>query len=154
MTPWNDTAAARPAEAGAYALWIELSQAVPLPPRLQRPERMSLGPGAWLYLGSAHGPGGLRARCGRHLKRDKPQRWHVDSLTTRATRVLVQGFPGRGVSECSLTAQALSRGASAPVPGLGSSDCRICPAHLLAVPPGVGPDNFCFEYQCVEGGFL
>ena len=30
-------------------------------------------------------------------------------------------------------------GASVPVPGFGSSDCRACPAHLVMLPAGLGP---------------
>ena len=30
-------------------------------------------------------------------------------------------------------------GASVPVPGFGSSDCRACPAHLVALPAGFDP---------------
>jgi hypothetical protein len=30
-------------------------------------------------------------------------------------------------------------GTSVPLPGFGSSDCRSCPAHLVALPAGAIP---------------
>lgn len=90
--------------------------------------------GLYAYVGSAHGPGGLRARVGRHLRRDKPRHWHVDALTALAvvTHVAYVVSPER--LECAW-AQAVSAlpGARIPLPGFGSSDCR-CPAHLFALP--------------------
>ncbi|MCB1757378.1 MAG: GIY-YIG nuclease family protein, partial [Gammaproteobacteria bacterium] len=41
---------------------------------------MALEPGFYLYVGSAFGPGGIKARVGRHLSADKPLRWHIDYL--------------------------------------------------------------------------
>ena len=37
-------------------------------------------PGYYLYVGSAFGSGGLRARVGRHALMRKTQRWHIDYL--------------------------------------------------------------------------
>jgi Uri superfamily endonuclease len=37
--------------------------------------------GRYLYCGSAKGPGGLKARLSRHMRRGKSVRWHVDQLT-------------------------------------------------------------------------
>ncbi len=36
--------------------------------------------GYYIYIGSAHGPGGLRARIRRHLKKIKNPYWHIDYL--------------------------------------------------------------------------
>lgn len=41
----------------------------------------SFRPGLYVYVGSARGPGGLRARIARHLRKDKKLRWHIDYLT-------------------------------------------------------------------------
>jgi len=95
-----------------------------------------LDPGHYVYLGSARGPGGLRARVGRHLRLDKARRWHVDHLTARAPITRVVGRPGR--SECALVRALLAHPlVAAPVRGFGSSDCRACPAHLLSLPAGL-----------------
>ncbi len=68
-----------PAHRGAYLLLIELTKATDV--RLSNKRRASLVPGHYLYAGSAYGPGGLKARIARHMRRAKVQRWHVDQLT-------------------------------------------------------------------------
>lgn len=122
-----------PAEPGAYLLLIELAAPLAL-------DIPSLGPatlpaGRYAYGGSAYGPGGLKARIGRHLRRDKVQRWHIDRLTAAGRAIGVRAVPGG--RECDLVRGLLDLpGASVPVPGFGSSDCRSCPAHLVALPAG------------------
>lgn len=125
----SHNAATLPEAKGAYALVIRLRAAAPLPDRFGG----SLGSGLYCYFGSAHGPGGIRARCRRHMRRDKAKRWHVDWLTTRAETIEAIARPG--MKECALAAALLELpGVSAPVAGFGSSDCRKCAAHLLAIP--------------------
>ncbi len=34
--------------------------------------------GEYCYVGSANGPGGIEARVGRHLRKEKKKRWHID----------------------------------------------------------------------------
>ena len=120
-----------PSAVGAYLLTIDLPAAVPL--RFGRQPATVLPAGRYVYCGSAYGPGGLRARVGRHLRRDKPIRWHVDRLTAAGRVVEVLTVPDG--DECDLFA-AVSNvpNAAVPLPGFGSSDCRRCPAHLLRVP--------------------
>jgi Uri superfamily endonuclease len=43
--------------------------------------RHELKKGIYIYVGSARGPGGLKARIYRHLKLNKKVRWHIDYLT-------------------------------------------------------------------------
>ncbi len=116
---------------GAYVLLIELG--APLALEVASLPRAVLPAGRYAYCGSAYGPGGLKARIGRHLRADKVLRWHVDRLTAAGRIVDVRAVPdGR---ECDLLDRLLEApGASVPVPGFGSSDCRRCPAHLLALP--------------------
>ena len=102
-----------------------------------------LPPGLYLYAGSAWGPGGIRARVGRHLRHPKSRVWHIDRLTEAAPVDDVIAFPGArecaivaalpGARECAIVA-ALP-GARVPVPRFGASDCRRCESHLLAVDP-------------------
>lgn len=95
----------------------------------------SLGPvtfarGWYAYVGSARR--GRDARVARHLRAEKPVRWHADYLLSR--------FPGRAawlvdgaLTECEL-AGALARlpgGARRP-PRFGAGDCR-CAGHLIAL---------------------
>jgi Uri superfamily endonuclease len=124
---WTTDATILPAAPGAYAVWIELAAPAPLPARLGADP---LPPGHYCYLGNAWGPGGIRARCRRHLA-PRARHWHVDWLTARAASLWVKAFPESG--ECDLIARLLEKpGLTVPRPGFGSSDCRRCPAHLLA----------------------
>lgn len=119
-----------PAVPGAYALLIVLDH--PLELVLPGKPAAVLAPGRYLYCGSARGPGGLRARVGRHFRRGKPVRWHIDRLTEGGRLTGAWVFPGG--DECAVVA-SLS-GLPVPVPGFGSSDCRTCASHLLAWPEG------------------
>ena len=125
---FQNSATDLPNASGAYLLRIVLAKPRLLPRPL--PSAM-LEAGVYLYAGSARGPGGIRARCARHLRRDKTLRWHVDRLTTAADSVSAAAFPG--ASECDLVEAVLARGATVPVAGFGSSDCRRCRAHLLRI---------------------
>tara|TARA_R110000868_G_scaffold46376_14_gene153304 strand:- start:10412 stop:10819 length:408 start_codon:yes stop_codon:yes gene_type:complete len=116
-----------PAGPGAYALTFRLEKPLTLPvARLNSP---ALPPGAYVYAGSAFGPGGIRARVARHLRADKKPHWHIDHLSARAECVDVKTYPGG--RECDLVAALLEAGATVPVAGFGSSDCRGCAAHLV-----------------------
>ncbi len=128
---WTTAADSLPAAPGAYALLVSLRAPVPLPPRLAA----TLAAGRYLYVGSARGPGGIRARCARHLRRPKPRRWHVDWLTESGDEIAALALPGG--DECALVDMLRRRpGVSLPVAGFGSSDCRRCPAHLVRLGPG------------------
>ncbi|MBK3774840.1 DUF123 domain-containing protein [Azospirillum brasilense] len=127
---FHDRSDTLPPESGAYVLLIALDRNLTL--RLPGKPESVLPPGRYLYCGSARGPGGLRARVGRHFRRDKPERWHVDRLT--AAGRLLGAWIVPGGDECALVA-ALS-GLPVPVPGFGSSDCRRCASHLLHWPDG------------------
>ena len=130
VTGRRDPPETLPAAPGSYLLLIRLVQSCLLPHG--RHAGKELPPGLYAYAGSARGPGGLRARVHRHLRKDKRLRWHVDALTTAAEDILALLFPGTGTGECDLVAALLASGRFVPaLPGLGSSDCRRCPAHVL-----------------------
>lgn len=124
-----------PPLAGAYILWLELDCALPVV--LSGGRGQVLGPGVYFYFGSARGPGGLRARVGRHMRQGKAVRWHVDQLTERGRVVGAWVVPGG--DECALRARFA--GCPVPLPGFGSSDCRRCPSHLVAWPAGSKSDG-------------
>lgn len=117
---------------GAYMILLRLD--APLRMDLHRFRGGDLPAGDYAYCGSAYGPGGIGARVARHLRAEKRIRWHIDRLTAPGRIRGVALLPGGG--ECDLVKELLSRGADAPLRGFGSSDCRICPAHLLRLPPG------------------
>ncbi len=113
---------------GAYLLLLHLPDGLLMPGGRHAGARL---PAGWtLYAGSARGAGGLRARVSRHLRRDKPKRWHADWITPEARSAFAMCFMDRG--ECDIVAALSSTGwFDFPVPGLGSSDCRACVSHVL-----------------------
>lgn len=119
-----------PAVQGAYVLGIRLDSALCLDIGAFRGRMLHAG--HYAYCGSAYGPGGLRARVGRHLRQDKTPRWHVDRLTATGTVENVHVVVGG--RECGLVDILRAHGATAPIKGFGSSDCRQCEAHLLSLP--------------------
>ena len=117
-----------PTEGGAYVAALRL--AAPIEVRLGRAAPIDLPAGRYLYCGSAYGPGGLRARLGRHFRRDKSIRGHVDQLTTAGAVLgawaIVDG------DECELVRRLGFL--LAPIAGFGASDCPSCRSHLLRWP--------------------
>jgi Uri superfamily endonuclease len=87
--------------------------------------------GVYAYAGSALGPGGLAARLARHLRHPKPLHWHIDYLRAHSRPRVIWLLENEGDREC-IWAEVMSQmdGASRPVPGFGSSDCR-CLSHLV-----------------------
>ncbi|MDH3580904.1 MAG: GIY-YIG nuclease family protein [Hyphomicrobiales bacterium] len=129
---WHCEAATIPADKGAYALVLRLDTQL----EATRPAASStaLLPGWYIYGGSARGSGGLRARLQRHFKRHKPQHWHIDQLTPNAA-MLTALVISEG-DECDLVSRlSASYAFDVAIPGFGSTDCRLCPSHLLTWRP-------------------
>jgi Uri superfamily endonuclease len=122
-----------PSVPGAYVLAVELAGSVTV--ALPGKPAASLGPGGYLYCGSARGPGGLRARLRRHMRRGKAVRWHIDRLTEVGAVLGAWMLPGG--DECELAA-ALSE-LPTPIAGFGSSDCAHCRSHLFQQPGAATP---------------
>ena len=123
---------------GSYALCL----------RLAHPERLAAGKlgefdfpaGDYVYLGRAHGPGGLRSRLERHGRGAVRRHWHIDFL--RAAAAVTGAVVAVESATCDRAAIPLEctwsqllaglPGASIPAAHFGSSDCRCgCPAHLV-----------------------
>ncbi len=117
-----------PAAPGAYLLLVRL--AMPLSLRIRTLPPVVLAAGRYVYAGSARGPGGIRARVGRHLRRGKRPHWHVDHRTEAAAGLQAIAVPGG--NECALIGALLAVGdCEVALAGFGSTDCRACPGHLL-----------------------
>jgi len=93
--------------------------------------RLQLRRGFYVYVGSALGPGGVRARIAHHRAVSPRPHWHIDYLRphTRLDRIW---YSHRRVCREHRWACIISgmRGASIPIAGFGSSDCK-CKAHLF-----------------------
>ena len=79
---------------------------------------------------------GARARLVNLIgpeRKGKWRHWRIDHLTEAGTLRAALALPG--MAECEVVRSLLAlAGVTVPVPGFGSSDCRACPAHLLAAP--------------------
>jgi len=130
-----------PAAPGAYVLLLTATAPVVL--NMLRFGKLTLAAGQYAYVGSAHGPGGLRARVGRHLRVEKPLHWHIDYLTAAlpVVHVVTLAVTNGARLQCTWVKRLLAlNGASVPAPGFGSSDCRNgCPAHLVRLPDSLKP---------------
>jgi Uri superfamily endonuclease len=120
---------------GTYALALWLAQ--PATIAVGRLGEFTFPAGYYLYVGSALGPGGLKARLARHLRRqasDKRIHWHIDYLRERAAWVGAWAQASARRLECRWAAAVLRRpGAQVVAPGFGASDCR-CRSHLVHLP--------------------
>jgi len=87
--------------------------------------------GFYVYVGSAFGPGGVRARVERHVRRSPVRHWHVDYLwpALQVAEIWYSHDPKRREHDW---ARILRRamGCSVPLRRFGASDCG-CEAHLL-----------------------
>jgi Uri superfamily endonuclease len=90
-----------------------------------------LVPGFYGYVGSAFGPGGVRARLGRHLRGSARAHWHIDYLRTvcRAQGAWMS-YDGRRLEHIWAQALLALPGARLAVPGFGATDCG-CETHLV-----------------------
>jgi len=93
--------------------------------------RLCLGRGYYLYVGSARGPGGLRARVLRHFRKRKTKHWHIDYLRERTNAVGVWFRHGVRNREHQWARAIAKTAGMSPVKDFGCSDCG-CYTHLFA----------------------
>ncbi|MCA9904476.1 MAG: GIY-YIG nuclease family protein [Anaerolineae bacterium] len=87
--------------------------------------------GWYVYVGSAHGSGGLRARLAHHLSSAAKPHWHIDYLRLAAPLWSVWYRASETVFEHLWATQLLALpGAEMPVRRFGASDCT-CATHLI-----------------------
>ena len=120
-----------PEDKGTYILILRV-------PQMKRLEIGRLGafdivPGYYAYLGSAFGPGGIRARVGHHLEPVDQPHWHIDWLLSVALPLEVWYAASDRKLEHDWA--ELLRDAPqfrTPIPRFGSSDYRrSTPSHLF-----------------------
>ena len=125
---WASSPELLPTRPGSYILGLQLSQVTR--ERIGRLGEIEFPAGRYLYVGSAHGPGGLRARVARHWHRSAVRHWHIDYLRQTAEPFGVWWQAGREPRECEW-ARAVQRGGGQLVaPRFGASDCG-CSGHLF-----------------------
>jgi Uri superfamily endonuclease len=115
---------------GAYILLLRLDESVNV--CLPRQVCRQLLAGWYAYSGSARNKGGIRARLIHHFNENKKQHWHIDRLTINAARMAA--LPVADGDECNLLGKLIQLpDCDVVIKGFGSSDCRNCESHLLAV---------------------
>jgi Uri superfamily endonuclease len=114
---------------GTYALllWSPIESKI----RVGRLGHLLLQPGFYVYVGSALGSGGVRARVAHHLRPAERPHWHIDYLRAHTAVEAVWFSYDRKSREHSWARRfADMKGASQPMAGFGSSDCD-CQSHLF-----------------------
>lgn len=129
-----------PSLPGTYVLLLKAAACSKL--AIGKLGEMLVQPGVYAYVGSAAGPGGLAARVGRHCRKEKRLRWHVDYLRSITEIAEIWYGTGKAHRECRWAkVLALLPGASTSMAKFGASDCR-CPAHLFFFPACPSLDAF------------
>ena len=91
-----------PARPGSYALWLRIANESGI--QIGRLGWGVFPAGDYLYFGSAHGPGGLRARTSHHLRPVERPHWHLDWLRGLAAPLGVWWVAGTEPLECQMGA--------------------------------------------------
>jgi Uri superfamily endonuclease len=112
-----------PGEKGTYVLIAQVSLVKNL--KIGSLGKFEIVPGFYAYVGSAFGPGGLRARLGHHLESTAEPHWHIDYLLRVATPIEIWF----STAQRKLERQWAELLESAPgfcvaIPRFGSSDYR------------------------------
>jgi Uri superfamily endonuclease len=128
-----------PSRPGTYALIFTTDADLEI--QVGRLGQLHVRPGVYVYVGSAHGPGGLAARVLRHARTGKPLHWHVDYLreVVDLREVWYTVDPQR--QECRWAKAIHAIGGVVPQERFGASDCS-CPAHLLYFKAGPSCETF------------
>jgi Uri superfamily endonuclease len=118
-----------PAEPGTYVVRFKAVEAQTF--TIGRLGTLVCAPGFYFYIGSAFGPGGLRARLRHHLGRSRVPRWHVDYLK-RSIKIDEIWFTrdARRLEHTWASSLSLVSDMGVPLRRFGASDCR-CDSHLF-----------------------
>ena len=127
----NDQRQHLPTKKGTYIMYGSLKQTIAI--TIGALGDASLPAGDYVYVGSAFGRGGIRARVTHHLTPSPKPHWHFDYLKAYITIQAVLWHPGTQRLECEWIHRLLDMpGVVTPLVGFGASDCRRgCPAHFL-----------------------
>lgn len=135
---------------GTYTL--VLSSSIEKPVKIGKLGTLYLRPGYYVYIGSAFGPGGLKARIRHHLINSSWPHWHIDYLgpILRLYQIWYTYDQTRREHQWA-ELHAGASNADIPLPGFGSSDCR-CPSHLFFYPSPPSAGRFRQKIQSKIAG--
>lgn len=92
--------------------------------------QLELEPAIYIYIGSAFGPGGIRARIRRHVRTDKRHHWHIDYVRVFMKPVSVWACYATERQEHRWAGILNRSPAFKAIAGFGCSDCS-CDAHFF-----------------------
>lgn len=114
---------------GIYFLIVRIDPSARIP--VGKLGKITFKRGYYIYVGSAMGPGGLKARVERHLRRKKKLHWHIDHLLEVGAVRKVLLLQTSDNIECRAAAHLMCE--LEVIKGFGSSDCS-CMSHLFHSP--------------------
>ena len=116
-------------ETGTYALILEARTGFKL--TAGKLGQLNGAPGYYVYVGSAFGPGGVKARITHHRQGAPNPHWHIDYLRLQLPFNEVWYTHDLRKRECEWAGVLSSiKGARIPFPGFGATDCT-CSSHLI-----------------------
>lgn len=125
---------------GTYTLI--LSSSIDKPVNIGKIGTLFLKSGFYVYIGSAFGPGGLKARLKHHFNHSSRPHWHLDYLSPILSVCEIWYSYDQTRREHQWAKIHLqTRGVTLPLPGFGSSDCR-CPSHFFSYKSKPSGDHF------------
>lgn len=130
-------------KSGTYALVFECRK--PATIEVGRLGAVELQQGFYIYVGSALGPGGVKARVERHWRSDKRLHWHLDYVTEYLTPVEAWYVNGTSRDEHRWAATLAAQSDISTVQAFGASDCS-CGSHFFR--SSDSPDRMSFA-RCI-----
>jgi Uri superfamily endonuclease len=115
-------------EPGTYALILQSASKARV--QIGRWRQIGLELGYYIYVGSAFGPGGVRARVLRHCCEAKVKHWHIDYLREHVTPLAAWANYGTERLEHHWAQIFFNMREMTPIQGFGCSDCK-CYSHLF-----------------------
>ena len=135
--------------AGTYVLILKLTKHRSI--KIGKLGAYKFNKGYYGYVGSAFGPGGLRARIRHHLRKSRNPHWHVDYLRRRSSPVQIWWSTTRTRREhdwAAVMGKLLE--VSHSIKGFGASDCN-CFSHLFYFERN--PKFITFKKTLTDAGF-
>ncbi len=118
--------------------------------RIGRLGELQLQAGFYVYVGSALGPGGVRARLHHHLHPSERPHWHIDYLKAHVEVEELWYCHARHTWEHQWARNLGTQPrASIPLAGFGSSDCN-CESHLYYFPSCPSRTAFARSVQALD----
>jgi Uri superfamily endonuclease len=144
---------------GSYALILQSHSTASV--QIGRLRQIDIHPGYYICVGSAFGPGGVRARVLRHCCMNKNKHWHIDYLREFAAPLAVWISYETEKLEHRWAQIFYKASEMTPIQGFGSSDCK-CYSHLfhtVAMPEvawlsKIGPFYCAFERLYNRGSWI